>query len=66
MGKKIAADESNIENVGEKNRPMNIAEEYQLITNDDWNEAKCSLDDNMTAMEEETKLKYLCNIFQVK
>ena len=30
MSTKLASDESNVENVSIKNRPMNVSEEYQV------------------------------------
>ena len=45
MSTKLAADESNVENVSIKNRPMNVAEEYQLLCSNQWLDAKTILDD---------------------
>ena len=45
MSTKLAADESNVENVSIKNRPMNVAEEYQLLCSNQWLDAKTVLDD---------------------
>ena len=45
MSTKLAADESNVENVSIKTRPMNVAEEYQLLCSNQWLQAKTVLDE---------------------
>ena len=68
MEVKIAQDESNLENISVKNRPMNVAEEYLMFNSDEWLDAKTALDDHMddTSQEAETvKIKLLNDILLV-
>ena len=45
MSSKVSANESAVENVNIKNRPMNVAEDYQLLCSNEWLGAKTALDD---------------------
>ena len=45
MNSKVSANESSLENISIKARPMNIAEEYNLLMSNTWLDAKSALDD---------------------
>ena len=65
MGTKVSADESSLENINIKDRPMTIASEYELICSNQWLSAKMELD-LQDDLEEEDKLNFLRNIFLVR
>ena len=64
MNTKIASDESNLENINISNRPMNIASEFELLASDEWLNAKTELDEQFTK-DEDSKIKFLCDIMLV-
>lgn len=66
MSTKISADESSVENVSIKNRPMNISTEYELFCSDQWLNAKNALDQYYPQTSEQHKLLFLSNILQVQ
>ena len=66
MSTKLAADESNVENVSIKNRPMNIAEEYQLLCSNQWLDAKTALDDITEDTSDIVKLYLLSEVMMVR
>ena len=61
---KISADESNVENINIKNRPLKLAKEFALIAASEWLEAKGALD-QYSDMSEYDKLTLLCDIMLV-
>ena len=63
MNSKVSCDEGALENIGIKNRPMKIAEEYQLFLSNDWLEAKERLDNSN--VPNEIALKTLVSIMKV-
>ena len=65
MGTKIASDESSLENISIKNRPMNIATDYDLLCSNEWLNAKTDLDDNCSDMPEEGRILILCDVLMV-
>ena len=62
---KVAGNESDVENISIKNRPMVVAEEYQRLFTDEWLEVKTMLDAR-TDLIEEQKIAFLCDIFMVR
>ena len=60
----MSADESSLENVNIKDRPMTIASEYELICSNQWLSAKMELD-LQEDLEEEVKLKFFRDILLV-
>ena len=63
MNSKVGRDEGALENIGIKNRPMKVAEEYQLFLSNYWLEAKEKLDNSK--VPNETALKTLVSIMEV-
>ena len=57
MEVKISRDETNLENICVKNRPMNVAEEYQMFCSDAWLDAKSALDDFMDNPSKESEME---------
>ena len=45
MNQQMARDESDLENISMKNRPMKIMEDYHLFCSQEWLEAKTTLDE---------------------
>ena len=66
MGKKIASNESSLENISIKSRPMNVSEDYNLIVSNEWLDAKVELDKLYKRVNEKDKLEFLCNIIKVR
>ena len=55
-----------MENISVQNRPMKIAEEYNVLTSNAWLDAKTALDDlEMDDASESFKVKLLCSILMV-
>ena len=66
MNSKISANESSLENISIKARPMNIAEEYNLLQSNSWLDAKSALDEvNPDNRWEAEKVKLLFVVLQV-
>ena len=66
MNEKLSRNESDLENISIQNRPMNVAEEYNLLMSNAWLEAKCSLDAEMGEDKKEAeKYQLLCEIITV-
>ena len=67
MSSKMAADESSVENVSIKVRPMNIADDYIQACSNEWLEAKTTLDNVLDDQpkSECIKIELLCNIIKV-
>ena len=66
MHQELSRDESVLENISIKNRPMKIAEEYQLIQSSQWLEAKQALDDKLEFVwNEKQRNKFLMDIMMV-
>ena len=68
MSTKISANESAVENVSIKNRPMNVADEYQHLCSNAWLDAKTTLDkltDDSDISAKLDKLTLLCDIIKV-
>ena len=63
MSAKLGRDEGALENIGIKNRPMKVAEEYQLFQSDVWLTAKEKLDTKK--VPEQCAMKTLLSIMQV-
>lgn len=68
MSTKLSRDESSLENVSIKNRPMNITAEYQQLCSEQWLEAKTAVDEatKSTRYTEKDKLKFILDIFMVR
>ena len=64
MNSKISANETSLENISIKNRPMTIAGEYQTLFSTEWTDAKNAID-KLWPTQELEKLQYLCSIFLV-
>ena len=64
MQEKVAAEESDLENVSVKNRPLSIAAEYQHWISEQWFDAKGELD-NLTDVAEWQKLDLLNQAIKV-
>ena len=65
MNAKIAANESSFENTSIRARPMNIAEDYVLLTSNTWLDAKTALDDLEEETTEQFKVQFLLDIMLV-
>ena len=68
MEVKIAQDESSLENISVKNRPMNVAEDFLMFNSDEWLDAKTALDSHMdddSKEAETTKVQLLHDILMV-
>ena len=65
MGAKVASDESSLENISIKNRPMNIATDYDLLCSNEWLAAKTDLDENCPDMSDSDKVQILCKVLIV-
>ena len=67
MSTKISKNEEVLENIAIKNRPMKVADEYSLFTNNAWLEAKERLDhatiDSVEAAEILTSILEVSKIF---
>ena len=62
----MAADESSVENVNIKNRPMNIADEYIQFCSNEWLAAKSVLDEaDLDDLQEVEKVQLLFQILMV-
>ena len=62
----MAADESSVENVNIKNRPMNIADEYIHFCSNEWLAAKTVLDEvELDDLQEVEKVQLLFQILMV-
>ena len=62
----MSADESDLENVNIKNRPMNIAGDYTELCSHAWLDAKNELDQHCRSASEEEKLQLLKKILMVR
>ena len=65
MGAKVASDESSLENISIKNRPMNIATDYDLLCSNEWLVAKTDLDESCPDMSDGDKVQILCKVLIV-
>ena len=66
MNRKLAEDETALENVNKKNRPTKITDEYMELVSNQWLAAKDKLDDQFPDdNKEEFKLKLLCDVLLV-
>lgn len=67
MSTKLSRDESSLENVSIKNRPMNITAEYQQLCSEQWLEAKAAVDEatKTRGNTEKEKHEFLLDIFMV-
>ena len=66
MNAKVASDESALENISIKARPMKIAEEYTLLMSNAWLEAKTALDEeNPDKTTEAERVMFLCDVLMV-
>ena len=66
MNHKVAADESHVENVSIKNRPLNIADDYDALITNEWLNAKEQLDTEFEEMPEKLKLILLFKVLMVR
>ena len=68
MSSRISRDESDLENISMKVRPMNIVDEFQQICNEEWLEAKMFLDEKIPTeqMDEKTKTVLLAALILVR
>ena len=65
MSDKVASDESNLENISIKNRPMVVTSEYENFFSNEWLDLKTVLDSREGAGEEE-KIAFLCDLVMVR
>ena len=65
MNHKVSADESNVENVSIRNRPMNIADDYESMCTDEWLQAKEALDEKIKHLADHVKVSVLFRILMV-
>lgn len=61
----MASNETSVENVSIKNRPIKVGEEYSQICSDQWLMAKEDVDSHMYGSNEEEKLKFMCDVLMV-
>ena len=64
MSSRMSRDESDLENISMKVRPMNIVDEFGQMCNSEWLEAKLFLDD-ISDKNEKYKVKKLSSVMQV-
>ena len=64
MSQKISTNESHLENISIKDRPMNISAEYEELVSGQWLTAKTELDE-YTDAEEAEKIKLLREVLTV-
>ena len=66
MGNKVGADESSIENVSIKTRPMTIADDYSNFCTNAWLDAKDILDEKFKKKyDEKDIIMFLFHVLQV-
>ena len=66
MNRRLAEDETALENVNKKNRPTKITDEYMELVSNQWLAAKDKLDDLYEdESKEEFKLSLLCDVLLV-
>ena len=65
MGAKVSANESSVENVSIKYRPMKIAEDYTQLQSEEWFLALECVKEKKPGISEEDCLGLLCNIIKV-
>ena len=65
MGAKVSADESHMENISIKNRPMTVADDYHNFMADVWSDAKEKLDAEVSKMDNKDRLTLLSDILMV-
>ena len=66
MGKKVSSDESSIENISIKNRPMVVAEDYYNFCSNAWLDAKTVLDEKCAEQTEDKALQFLNSVLQAR
>lgn len=64
MNNKMSSDESSVENVSIRDRPMNIAEDLYNFCSNEWLEAKMALDEKYKG-DEENLLRFLNAVLMV-
>ena len=65
MDKKTSSDESSLENISIKDRPMNVAEEFTMMQSNEWLDAKAAVDEIIPESSERARLTLLCDVIQV-
>ena len=72
MNVKVSADESNMENISISNRPMKVAESYNIFFSSEWLELKNSLDEYIdkthsrySTVKDSDIFKLLCDVLLV-
>ena len=65
MGDKVASNESSVENISIKNRPINIRDDYSALQSNEWLDAKVFLDEKFDSLQEEDKVDLLCKLLKV-
>ena len=65
MNMQLSTNETVLENVSIKTRPMNIATEYSNMCSTEWHNAKEELDRSRNRLKEEYKLHFLSKILLV-
>ena len=60
----MSGDESPLENISIKNRPMMVAEDYYNLCSNAWLEAKMALDEKCAEQTEDEGLKFLNSVLQ--
>ena len=65
MNRQLSLDESDLENINVRARPMKIMEEYELFCSQQWLEAKTLLDEKYERIAERQRCELLCSIIEV-
>ena len=71
MNREMARDETDLENISSRNRPMKIMEEYETFCSQQWLDAKIAVDDSAEAaqphapMDECGRCQLLCDVLMV-
>ena len=64
MNRQLNRDESDLENINVKARPMKISEDYEIFCSQQWLDAKDKLDREGN-LDEKGRCELLCNIMEV-
>ena len=65
MGAKVAANETDLENISTKHRPMTITDDYVQLQSEQWCQAKDYLSDSMQGASEREIINHLSNALEV-
>ena len=65
MGDKVSSNESSVENISIKHRPMNINDDYGTFQSSEWLDAKTFLDEHLETSSTQDKIGLLSEMLQV-